>query len=319
MISVSDSAGYRRPCAVLRAYYCVNSYMKNKEISMNEYVVISDVAGDLPADLAVRMGIELVPMKFEMDGRVYTHYADNREMSSDEFYTKLGNGSMPKTSQINPNEYEEFVRPYLEDGRDILVITFSSGLSGSIQSMNIAADILRDDYPDRKIYVVDSLCASVGQGVFLYNVMQHKDEMSIEELRDWVVENRLKTAHWFMVDDLFHLKRGGRVSSVEAVFGTALSIKPVLTVDEKGKLAVVGKVRGTKKGVNYIIDKFLAEGRDTQNQTVFIGHTRNKELAEELKKTLIDRGLIKDVVVTEIGPIIGTHVGLGFIALTFMR
>lgn len=287
---------------------------------MNDYVVISDVAGDIPADIVEDIGIKLIPMSFEMDGNDYKHYPDSREMSAAEFYDKLKNGSLPKTSQINPNEYEEFVTPYLEAGKDVLLVVFSSGLSGSFQSSNIAVDILKEDFPDRKIYSVDSLCASVGEGLFLYNIMQKKKEgMSIDELREWVIEKRGDVAHWFMVDDLFHLKRGGRVSSVEAVFGTALNIKPVLTVDKEGKLAVEGKVRGTKKGINYIIDKMIEEGDNTQNQTVLIGHTANLKMAEELKALLMDRGLIKDAIISELGPIIGTHVGVGFIALVFMK
>ncbi len=286
---------------------------------MSEYVVISDVGADIPAEVVEKIGIEMMPMDFEVDGKNYKHYYDSREMSGDEFYDRIKNGSMPKTSQITPYEYEEFLKPYLDAGKDILLLVFSSGLSSTFQSSVMAVEELKEDYPDRKIYTVDSICASVGQSLLIYLTMQKKNEgLSIEELRDWIISNRLKVAHWFMVDDLNHLKRGGRVSSVSAVFGTALNIKPMITLDENGKLDVVDKVRGTKKGLNYIVDKITKEGKDSQEQTVFIGYTDRRELAEELEKTLLEKGLIKDAIIAQLGPIIGAHVGTGFVALVYM-
>lgn len=286
---------------------------------MNEYVVLSDVAGDLTEELARRIGIDLLPMGFEMDGQAYKHYSDAREMSLDEFYQRLSNGSMPKTSQINPLEYEEFFEPYLKAGKDLLYVSFTSGLSSSYQSSCAAVGKLGEKYPDRKIYSVDSLCASIGQGYLLIDIMKKKPEMTIEELREYVIGTRKKVAHWFMVDDLFHLKRGGRVSTASAVFGSALNIKPVLTLDDEGRLAVHGKVRGTNKGLSYIEGRLDEEGLDTANQRVMIGHVQNLELAQSFKKSLMDAGKIKDADIVEIGPIIGTHVGSGFIALVFMK
>ena len=286
---------------------------------MSEYVVISDVGADIPAEVVEKIGIGMMPMDFEVDGKNYKHYYDSREMSGDEFYDRIKNGSMPKTSQITPFEYEEFLKPYLDAGKDILLLVFSSGLSSTYQSSVMAVEELKEDYPDRKIYTVDSICASVGQSLLIYLAMQKKNEgLSIEELRDWIISNRLKVAHWFMVDDLNHLKRGGRVSSVSAVFGTALNIKPMITLDENGKLDVVDKVRGTKKGLSYIVDKITKEGKDSQEQTVIIGYTDRRELAEELEKTLLEKGLIKDAIIAQLGPIIGAHVGTGFVALVYM-
>ncbi|MGN0384107.1 MAG: DegV family protein [Eubacterium sp.] len=287
---------------------------------MRDYVVITDVASDLPADIAKQLGVVVMPMSFEVDGKVYHHYSDAREMSLDEFYNKLRSGSMPTTTQINPATYEEFFKTYLEEGKDILCMVFTSGMSGTFQSATLAANMLQEDYPDQKIYCVDTLSASIGEGMFVYNAMKKKESgFDIDRLKEWIEEKRHDARHWFMVEDLLHLMRGGRVSSVEAVVGTALKIKPVLSVDNEGKLIVVNKVRGAKKGIAFMLEKMREEGTNLEEQTVFVAHTDNPEMAEQIKDKIISAGLAKDVIVTEIGPIIGAHVGPGMVALSFMR
>lgn len=288
---------------------------------MAEFVIVSDPACDLNLDLVNRFEIDVAPMRFSMDGQEFHHYIDEREMSIEEFYQRIEAGSMPITSQVTPFEFEEVMRKHLEAGKDILAMPFSSGLSGTYQSACLAAQNLREEFPKRKILVSDNHCASVGLAALLYYAgMMREEGKSIEEVASWVEEHRHNIRHWFAVDDLFHLKRGGRVSSVEAILGTALKIKPILTIDTEGKLVVKEKARGSKKAMSLIIDRLKEEGTgwDTQNQTVVIGHAHNPSAAEELKNRLLEEGLVKDVIICKIGPIIGTHVGPGMFACVFL-
>jgi DegV family protein with EDD domain len=286
---------------------------------MSNYILMSDTTADIPADLVEELEIAMIPFSFSIDDVPYAHYPDAREMSYEEFYDRIRKGAMPVTSQVNPKTYTDFFKAYLEQGLDILYICFTTGLSGSYQSACIAAEDLLEKYPERKIKVLDSLCASVGEGVFVYNAaMKKKAGMDIDELEQWVLENRLNTRHWFMVEDLFHLKRGGRVSSVEAVVGSALKIKPILSVDEEGKLVVRSKAIGVNKALEYLIEKTRQEGVNLDQQTLFIGHADCRERAEKVRDMLKEAGLGKDYVISEIGPVIGAHVGPGMLAITCM-
>ena len=176
-----------------------------------------------------------------------------------------------------------------------------------------------EEYPERRVVCVDSLCASIGEGLLVYLAGRLKAEgKSFEEVTDWVQENHTKICHWFTVDDLIHLKRGGRLNSLEAVVGTALKIKPVLSVDREGKLTVVAKVRGAKKGMEYLKERLINDGLNTKDQTVLIGHADAPETAQQLKDQLLSEGLVKEAIITNVGPIIGTHVGSGMFALTFL-
>ncbi len=178
---------------------------------------------------------------------------------------------------------------------------------------------LREQYPERRIECIDSLCASIGEGYLVYLAGKlRKEGKSFDEVTTFVKENRTNVCHWFSVDDLLHLKRGGRLSGFEAAVGTALKIKPVLSVDREGKLTVVAKVRGTKKGMEYLKERLINDGIDTVNQTVMIGHADVPEIAEQLKEQLLDEGLVKDVIISNVGPIIGSHVGSGMFALVFL-
>ena len=220
------------------------------------YALVSDATLDLPLDLIEQYDIKVVPMAFTLDGEEILHYPDERNMTNEEFYQALKEGKTSSTSQINPMTYVDFMKPILEVGQDILYVCFTSGLSGTYQSALLAKDMLLEDYPERKIEVVDSLCASAGQGYFVYLVAQKKEEgLSLEELTQWTIENRQRIAHWFTVDDLFHLQRGGRLSFAEAMLGSALKIKPIISVDEKGGLYVENKVRGNKRAVEYMLSK----------------------------------------------------------------
>lgn len=283
------------------------------------YRLVSDATLDLPMDLVEKYNILVVPMAFTLDGEEILHYPDERNMSIETFYEALKQGKTSVTSQINPTTYVDLFTPVLEAGEDILYIAFTSGLSGTYQSAVLAKGMLEDDFPERKIYVVDSRCASAGLGYFMNMIGQKKEEgMSIDELNDWVLAKRNNIAHWFTVDDLFHLQRGGRLSFAEAMLGSALKIKPIISVDDDGKLYVENKVRGNKKGEEYMISK-INDTMDDEEQTVFVAHGDCEERAIALKEKIEANTNAKNVCITKIGPIIGTHTGPGMLAVLFME
>ncbi|MDO5154775.1 MAG: DegV family protein [Eubacteriales bacterium] len=281
------------------------------------YVLVSDATFDLPNDMVEKYDIKVVPMAFNLDGKEYLHYPDERNMKIEDFYQTLKDGKMSATSQINPSTYTDFFRPFLEDGKDILYIAFTSGLSGTYQSAMLACEMLIEDYPERTIEVVDSLCASIGQGFLLYLAGKQKEAgMGLQELVEWTKTNRTKVAHWFTVEDLFHLNRGGRLSTAEAIMGTALKIKPIISVNEEGRLYVENKVRGNKKAHDYMISK-INDSMDSQEQAVLIGHGDAPENALALKEKIMEKTGVTDIMITKIGPIIGTHTGPGMLAVVF--
>lgn len=287
---------------------------------MSDYILLSDATSDLPAGIIEEFGISIVPMEFIMEDRTYHFEPEEKEITAEQFYQLLREGKLSGTTQINPAIYEEIFMEFLKQGKDIFYLAFSSGLSGTFQSACIARDVVLEDYPDRKIVIVDSLCASIGEGMLLYNVAkQKKNGLSMEELEVWVEEHKREAAHWFTVEDLFHLNRGGRLSAMEAVVGTALKIKPVLSIDENGKLCVMAKVRGMRKGLEYLVGKLEQEAGHLPKQTVIIGHGDNREAADKLEMMIRERGLAEDIIISNIGPIIGTHTGPGMVALTFMK
>lgn len=282
-----------------------------------DYVLLTDSTCDLSADFADKTGLEVLPMVFLMEDKVYNHYLDCREMSLDIFYNNIKRGVLSQTTQISYNSYLEQFSKYLKQGKDILYICFTSGLSGTYNTSRIAARDLKEEYPDRKIEIIDSKCASVGQGLLVrYVAEKYKDEKpTLEELAKYTEELRLNVCHWFVVDDIEHLKRGGRISSVTATFAKALQIKPMLSLDDEGKLVNVGKIRGANNVYDSLIKKMQRDGYEYNKQRVIIGHADNLEGAKELKKKI--KSLVKDVEILDIGPVIGTHVGTGMLALTF--
>ena len=204
---------------------------------MAPYRILTDSTTDLSPALVEKMNVTVMPLTFTMDGKTYRNTPDEADMSSKVFYDKVRAGSMPTTSQLNPMDFKEAVGPILAGGEDVLYLAFSSGLSGTFNNARIAFAELAEEYPQRKALCVDTLGASMGEGLLVYLACQERDKgKSIEEVAQWVEENRLHLAHWFTVDDLNHLKRGGRVSGAAAFFGTMLSIKPVLHVDDEGHL-----------------------------------------------------------------------------------
>lgn len=285
----------------------------------SNYVIVCGATSDLPQAIVEEYELNVIPMDVRLGEQDYKFHPDEKELTCKEFYERLRAGEDAVTSQITPAAFKEVFCSFLEAGKDVLYIAFSSGLSGTYNSARLVADDLLEKYPERKLICIDSLCASVGEGLLVYLAGKlRKEGKSIDEVADWVKENRTKVCHWFPVDDLIHLKRGGRLSGFEAVVGTALKIKPVISVDPEGKLTVVAKVRGTKKGIEYLKERLKNDGIHTSEQTVIVGHADAPETADQLKNELLSEGLVKDVILANVGPIIGTHVGGGMFALVFL-
>ena len=286
---------------------------------MSEYIIMTDSSCDLPARLADRMQLTVLPLTVYVDDKKYTNYLDEREISFPEIYAKLRTKCPAKTSAVNMNDFLEPMESILREGRDILYIGFSSGLSSTYNAGAAAAAEMSEKYPDRKIYAVDSLCASLGQGLLIYHAwLQKQAGKSIEEVRDFVEENKLHLCHWFTIDDLMFLKRGGRISGATAVVGSMLNIKPVMHVDNDGHLIKVSTARGRKASIKALADEAGKRGIDLANQTIFISHGDCLEEANYLGDIMRARFHVKDVVLNYVGPVIGAHSGPGTIALFFL-
>ncbi len=286
---------------------------------MADYRIITDSTTDLSEEMVKELDVQVVPLHFTIDGKTYGNYPDERELSSTEFYRKLRAGQQSTTAQINPEMFVEIFKPILEAGEDILYVGFSSGLSGTFQASQFAAEELKSQYPERKIYCVDTLAASMGEGLLVfYAANMKKDGASIDDIKSWLDENILKLAHWFTVDDLFHLKRGGRVSAAAAVFGSMLNIKPVLHVDDEGHLIPFAKARGRRKSLDFLVEKMDETAIDAKNQTVFISHADAIEDAEYVRDQIQKKLGVKNFRINFIGPVIGSHAGPGTIALFFI-
>lgn len=286
---------------------------------MNEYALFSDSTLDLTPECCEKYDITVMPMCVTIDGKLYRYNVDEKELSCEDFYSRLKNGAACSTSQINYKDFTDNFEPVLKQGRDILYICFTSGMSSTYSTCGIAVNDLKQKYPDRKIIVIDSLSASIGEGVLVLNAaIKRQNGTDIDTLAKWVEENCTKACHWFVVDDLDQLKKGGRISAAAATFGKALGIRPLISVDMQGKLIAISKIRGQQKVYSELISRLVSDGVDAQEQTVIIGHANCPEKAEQLKKLLKEKKLVKHIIISKIGPVIGTHVGEGMLALAFM-
>ena len=286
---------------------------------MSDYVLLTDSSADLTAGLVEELGVEVLPLSFHMGEKTYRNWPDDREIDPHDFYDRLRAGEMATTSAVNVSDYTEAVEPLLRAGKDVLVVAFSSGLSATCNSARIAAQELSEQYPDRKIYVVDSLCASLGQGLLVWYAARMKAEgKSMEEVRDWLEENKLHLCHWFTVDDLHFLKRGGRISAATAVLGSMLQIKPVLHVDDEGHLINMGKARGRGASLTALVDHMQETAIHPADQVVFISHGDCLADAEKVADDVKKRFGVKEVVINYVGPVIGAHSGPGTLALFFL-
>ena len=286
---------------------------------MRDSVILTDSCCDLSAQMAEELGVQVMPMRLLLDDQEYLNYLDGREIGFKEFYDRVRGGSMPTTSALNVGEFEEAMRAILETGKDVLYLGFSSGLSTTYQSSVIAAEGLRSEFPDSNILVVDTLTASMGQGLLVYLCAQQKKAgKTMEEVRDYAEEIKLNICHWVTVDDLNHLKRGGRVSAATALFGTMLTIKPIIHVDNEGHLINVGKARGRKASLMTLADEMAKTAINPAEQTVFISHGDCIDDVNTLADELRSRLGVKEVVINYIGPVIGSHTGAGVVALFFV-
>lgn len=285
---------------------------------MEKYKITTDNTADLPYTYYKEHDMEYMYLTYQLEGITY---GKENELDCKEFYSKMRNGSMPTTSQVNAEEAKEILRPILEEGYDILHLAFSSGLSGSYNSVRLAAEELREEFPERKIIVVDSLCASLGEGLFVDKAVTLKEEgKSLEENAAWLEKYKTNFCHVFTVDDLFHLHRGGRVSKVAAVVGTMINLKPLLHVDNEGHLVPVSKVRGRKKslaGLVNMMEERVGSWKD-KNTKIFISHGDCQEDAEYVAKLVKERFGYDTFLINTIGATIGTHSGPGTVALFFM-
>lgn len=283
---------------------------------MKDYVITTDSTVDLPKHFFEENQIKVMPLTYILDGNTYE---DMDGLTGREFFDRIRNGAMPTTSQINPEQAREQFESIIREGKEILHIGFSSGLSGSYNSARIAAEELMEEYDDAKIVVIDSLCASMGEGLLLYKAIQRKREgKSLDEVAEWVEANKLHICHNVAVDDLFHLQRGGRISKTAAVIGSIISIKPIIHMNEEGKLVVIGKERGRKKSILSLVDRMAKQMEGFENDVVMIVHGDVPEDAEFLKKQVVERFGVEEVIVNCIGPVIGSHTGPGVIAVFFM-
>lgn len=283
------------------------------------YIILTESNCDLSPEMIKKWNIEVLPMPYTVDGKPYLGYPDGREMKIEEFYRLLREGKESKTAAPNPSDFVEIAEPFLKEGKDILYIAFSSGLSSTCINANMAAAELMEKYPERKFLVVDSLCASMGLGLLTVLACDKRDEgLSIEENAKWVEENKLHLCHWFTVNDLFHLKRGGRVSATSAILGSALGIKPVLHVDNEGHLIPVSKVRGRKQSLDGLVKMMAETVTDAKNGYVFISHGDCLEDAKYVEKQIKEKLGSKKFYINFIGTSIGTHSGPGTVALFFL-
>ena len=286
---------------------------------MSDFVIMTDSSCDLPAALAEEMELTVLPLYVDVDGQKYTNYLDEREISFAEIYAKLRTKCPAKTSAVNMNDFMEPMESLLAAGKDVLYIGFSSGLSGTYNAGVLAARELSEKYPERKIYTVDSLCASMGQGLLVWHAWNEKrNGATIEQVRDFTEQTKLHLCHWFTIDALMFRKRGGRVSGATAVVGSMLSIKPVMHVDNDGHLIKVDTARGRKASIKALADKAGKLGYNLSDQTVFISHGDCIDDANYLADIMRTRFGVKDVVISYVGPVIGAHSGPGTVALFFL-
>lgn len=280
---------------------------------MNEYVITVNSTIDLPKAWLKEKGVPVLPLKYTIDNE---HYVDMEGLSAKEFFDKLREGKMAVTSQVNPEEAKEKLEPILKEGKDVLHLGFSSALSGTYNSVRIAAEELMEEYPERKILVLDTKCACLGEALLLYYVLQKKEEgASLEEAYTYADELKEHIGHYVAVDDLNHLQRGGRISKTSAVVGSMIKIKPIIVLNEEGKLEVIGKERGRKKAIRKIVDLAVEHTKDYQNEIVMITHGDCQEDAEYLASIVKEEMGVENILINNIGTVIGGHTGPGVLAI----
>ncbi len=286
--------------------------------SDNKFVLVTDSSSDLPLSYVKVNNIPFISLSFIFnDVSTKDDLGETNDIKG--FYKRMRDGEMPSTAQINVGDFNEFFTPFLEKELDILYIGFSSGLSGSFNSSKISSLELMKKYPLRKIVCIDSLCASLGEGLLVHLAVQKiKEGIDLEDLVNYLENTKQKICHWFTVDDLNHLFRGGRVSRASAVLGTLMSIKPILNVDENGKLVAREKIRGRKQALDALIEKIAKYAVNIAEQTVFISHGDCIEDAKYIEHIIRERFKVKDIIINLIGPVLASHAGPGTVAVLFL-
>ncbi len=283
------------------------------------FAIVTDTGANLPENIIEENEILVLSLSFFVDEKEYYSYEPGKKTDLSEFYKMMREKKPIRTSLVNAELAKEQIGKLLSEGKDVLYVGFSSGLSGTFQSVSIAMDELKEEYPDRKILAVDTLAAALGQGLLVYfAIQQRKAGAQIEDIYQWIMENRLHICHWFTVDDLFFLKRGGRISAATAVVGTALSIKPVLHVDDEGHLINMSKTRGRKKSLEALLKKFEETAINPGETPVFISHGDCLEDAKYVEQRLKEKYGVKEVLIQILDPVIGAHAGPGTVALFFV-
>lgn len=281
-------------------------------------VIITDSCCDLPAEYIKEHQIISLGVNFYVDGEEYQD-DHGQTLSYKEFYDSMRQGIMPTTSQVNYETYKRAFTEYVLQGKAIIYIGFSSGLSGCVNTANIVKQEILEEYPKADITIIDTLCASVGEGLLVYYACTMLEQgSSKEEIVLWLTNNKNRVNHWFTVENLDHLKRGGRISSTAAMIGTMLNIKPILSVNNEGKLVSVAKVKGRKKSISFLVDALEEYCEDLEEQVLFICHGDSLQDAEYLKELILKRHTVKGIMLNCLGPGIGTHTGPGIIGLVFL-
>lgn len=286
---------------------------------MRDYVIFTDSTTDLPSQLADELELVVLPLTFTVGDDAYRNYLDERELPLSAFYQRLMAGEPVSTSQPTTGDYLDGFRAALEQGKDVIFLALSSGISATYAGSMLVRDQLAAEYPEAKIYCVDTLCASMGEGLLVWQAVQKKREgYSIDALYEWLETNKLLICHWFTVEDLMHLYHHGRCSGGAAFMGSLLQIKPVLHVDNEGKLIPMEKVRSSKKAHAALVEHMAAAVKNPEQHPVFISHANNLQGAQYVEKLIRERWAVKDVVISMIGPVIGSHTSQGAIALFFV-
>lgn len=276
------------------------------------FVLVTDSSSDLPPEYYKKHSIDYVQLSFTIEDKSYTDHT----MSPKELYDNLRRGKTATTTQVNVDTMITFMSKYLKDGIDVLYLAFSSGLSGTYSSGMTAAKELAPEYPERKIVVIDTLAASLGQGLLVHLAREMRDEgKSLDEIAAWVEENKNNMAHYVTVDNLMHLHRGGRISALSAVAGTVMGIKPLIFVNNEGKLDVVGKTRGRKQALDKIVDMLAEAVEDSQSHVFAVSHGDCEEDAQYAASLIKKRFNIKENIIYYVGPVIGSHTGPGVVAI----
>ena len=280
--------------------------------------IITDSACDLTRDYIKNNNIGLLSLILNLNGQAIKDDL-GKTLRYKDFYNKMREGATPTTSQINAHEFEEEFIKYIKNGDSIIYISLSSSLSGTFNSANIAKNNLMDEYPNANIYLVDSLSVSVGQGLLVAKACEMRDSgIGAEEIVNWLEENKRKVIHSILIDDLNHLKRGGRISGATAAIGGLLNIKPTLFLDDEGKLIQGEKIKGKKKALRFLVNEVREKAVDTENEILYICHGDCLEEAETLRDMILEEVKFKNVIINYVGNVVGAHAGPGVLAAVFL-